>query len=131
MSKQDSTALILGGGGSKGAVQASRVLGILCRTCATCRPFELGLTAMLGQAFGIAVDCKWRSDVRRYADFEDVLIVAPDIGTHIEALDFSHGDELWRAGYRLTRFVLERWAKDNEAAMERVAKRWDRQVSVL
>jgi NTE family protein len=109
---------------------ADRVLGILCRTCATCRPPDLGLTAMLGQAFGIAVDCKWRSDARRYAESDDVLMVEPDIGTHIQALDFSHGEELWRAGYRLSRPVLDRWTKANEAGMVRTAKRRDRQVSV-
>jgi hypothetical protein len=104
------------------------VLGILCRTCAACRPLELGLTAMLGQAFGIAVDCKWRSDARRYAERGDVLIVAPEIGTHIQALDFSHGEELWRAGYRLSRPLLDRWIKESEAG--NVTKKRDRRVSV-
>ncbi|UCC71465.1 MAG: hypothetical protein JSV86_13850 [Gemmatimonadota bacterium] len=70
--------------------------GILCRTCATCRPPDLGLTAMLGQAFGIAVDCRWRYDAIRHAERDDVLIVAPDVGTHVASLDFAHGDELWR-----------------------------------
>lgn len=109
---------------------AGRVLGILCRTCATCRPLDLGLTAMLGQAFGIAVDCKWRSAARRYAESDDVLIVEPDIGTHIQALDFSHGDELWRAGYRLSRPVLERWMKETAAGVARAAKNRARRVSV-
>jgi NTE family protein len=109
---------------------AGRVLGILCRTCAACRPLDLGLTAMLGQAFGIAVDCKWRSDARRYAESDDVLIVEPDIGTHIQALDFSHGDELWRAGYRLSRPVLERWMKETAAGVARAAKNRARRVSV-
>ncbi|NIN70344.1 MAG: hypothetical protein GTO46_00115 [Gemmatimonadetes bacterium] len=107
---------------------AGRVLGILCRTCAACRPPELGLTGMLGQAFGIAVDCKWRSDARRYAESDDVLIVAPEIGTHIQALDFSHGEELWRARYRLSRPLLDRWTKEGAAGM--AAKRRGRRVSV-
>jgi NTE family protein len=89
-----------------------RALGILCRTCAACRPLDVSLTAMLGQAFGIAVDCKWRSDAKRYAERDDVLILEPEIGTHIQALDFSHGDELWRAGYRLSRPALERWMRE-------------------
>jgi hypothetical protein len=57
-----------------------------------------------------------------------VLIVAPEIGTHIQALDFSHGEELWRAGYRLSRPLLERWTKESEAG--KVAKKPDRRVSV-
>ncbi|UCC82776.1 MAG: patatin-like phospholipase family protein [Gemmatimonadota bacterium] len=107
---------------------AGSVLGILCRTCAACRPLELGLAAMLGQAFGIAVDCKWRSDARRYAESDDVLIVAPEIGTHVQALDFSHGKELWQAGYRLSRPLLERWKRVSEAGA--LAKKRDHRVSV-
>jgi NTE family protein len=88
---------------------AERVLGIICRTCAACRPRDLSLSNMLAQAFGIAVDCKWRSDARRYADREDVLIIEPDIGLDVASLDFSHGDKLWRAGYRLSRPAIRRW----------------------
>ncbi len=54
--------------------------------------------------------------------------MAPEIGTHIQALDFSHGEELWRAGYRLSRPLLERWTKESEAG--KVAKKPDRRVSV-
>ncbi len=88
---------------------ADRVLGILCRTCAACRPRDLSLAGTLGQAFGIAVDCKWRSDAQRYAGRDDVLIIEPDIGVNVASLDFSHGVELWKAGYRLSRPLLERW----------------------
>jgi NTE family protein len=95
---------------------AERVLGILCRTCAACHPRDVGLTNMLGQAFGIAVDCKWRSDTKRYAERDDVLIIEPDIGLDVASLDFSHGDDLWRAGYALSRPAIRRWLERREAA---------------
>lgn len=88
---------------------ADRVIGMLCRTCATCKPRDLGLVTMLGQAFGIAVDAKWRIDARRYVDRRDVLIIEPEIGLDVPSLDFSRGAELWRAGYRLSRAALRRW----------------------
>ncbi|NIR45314.1 MAG: hypothetical protein GWN99_12925 [Gemmatimonadetes bacterium] len=95
---------------------ADRVLGILCRTCAACGPRDLGLGSMLGQAFGIAVDCKWRADARRYADRPDVLIIEPEIGVNVPSLDFTHGEELWRAGYRQSRRELEEWLRKDELA---------------
>jgi NTE family protein len=93
---------------------SDRVVGILCRTCAACRPRDISLPSMLGQAFGIAVDCKWRSGARRYVDRDDVLIIEPDIGVDIASLDFSHGSRLCRAGYSLSRPALQRWLAKSE-----------------
>lgn len=69
---------------------------------------------MLGQAFGIAVDCRWRSDARRYAGRDDVLIIQSDIGLQIASLDSSHGKKHCQAGYRLSRPALERWLQRND-----------------
>lgn len=97
---------------------ANRVIGMLCRTCSTCQPRELGLVNMLGQAFGIAVDCKWRSDARRYEGHPDVQIIAPDVGLHVPSLDFSQGHELWRAGYKMSLRALKRGSADSRRREE-------------
>jgi NTE family protein len=99
-----------------------RVLGILCRTCAACQPRDISLSSMLGQAFGIAADCKWRSDARRYAECDDVLIVEPDIGLDVASLDFTQGSELWQAGYRLSRRAIQRWLEQWERGAIGAAK---------
>lgn len=93
---------------------ADRILGILCRTCGDCRPSDVSLITILGQAFGIAVDCKWRTDARRYVDHDQVLMIEPEIGTHIPSLDFSHGKQLWREGYRRSLGELSRWLEKPE-----------------
>ncbi len=45
---------------------------------------------------------------------KDVLIIEPDIGVDVASLDFSHGVQLWRAGYRLSRHALRRWRENAE-----------------
>jgi NTE family protein len=98
-----STALALG---------AERVVGILCPAGSE-RPGDArGITRLLGRAFGIATDLKWRLEGPRYEERPEILIIEPPNNLHIDSLDFSRGGELARAGYRTSRRVLSFWLEE-------------------
>lgn len=88
---------------------AERVIAMNCRTCDACEPAEVGLPDALGRAFGIAADCTLRRMSDQFLADDSVLLLQPDIGEHIYALDFSRGGRLARAGYEYARPRLETW----------------------
>ncbi|MFW6192553.1 MAG: patatin-like phospholipase family protein [Gemmatimonadota bacterium] len=88
---------------------AERVVAMNCRTCDRCSPGRMGLPEALGRAFSIAADCTLRRMADRYRDDPSVLLLQPDIGEHVYALDFSHGRRLVEAGYEWARPRLEAW----------------------
>ncbi|MFQ5679624.1 MAG: patatin-like phospholipase family protein [Gemmatimonadota bacterium] len=88
---------------------ATHVVAMNCRTCDRCRRNSARLTDVIGQAFSIAADCKLREMADSYATRREVLLLQPDLGVHINALDFSQGRKLVQAGYACALPELRRW----------------------
>lgn len=96
---------------------ADRVIAMNCRTCDECEPGDVGLPEALGRAFSIAADCTLRQMSDRFRDDPSVLLLQPEIGEHVYALDFSHGGRLAEAGYEYALPRVRRWLEgDVEAA---------------
>lgn len=91
---------------------ATHVVAMNCRTCDRCRRESVRLADVLGQAFSIAADCTLRRMAEAYAERDDVLLLQPDLGEHINALDFSHGARLAEAGYRSSLPRLRDWVAE-------------------
>lgn len=79
---------------------ARRILAMSCRTCDRCEIDDPSLARTLGRAFGIAADCTLRRMREQYRDDPDVLLLQPELGERIDALDFGHGARLAEEGYR-------------------------------
>lgn len=90
---------------AKGATAA---FAIVCRACARCSP-RRGLGATLGQAFGIAVDCKFRLERGEFAKRENLCLIEEDLGMDVPALDFRHGRMLIRRAYVAAKPRLAAW----------------------
>lgn len=88
---------------------ATHIIAMNCRTCARCAPEPDSLSDVIGLAFGIAIDCKLRAMEQRYRDDPTVLLLQPDIGERIYALDFSHGRRLVEAGYEYSLPRIRAW----------------------
>ncbi len=92
--------------------EAERVVGILCPP-GTERPGRLGgVMHILGRAFGIATDLKWRLEAPRYEARPEILIIDPPNEIEVRALDFNRGAELVEQGYRVSRQVLSLWLEE-------------------
>lgn len=89
---------------------ATHVVAMNCRTCDRCERRSVRLSDVIGQAFSIAADCKLRQMAESYAERPEVLLIVPELGEHINALDFSHGARLVEAGYRCSLGPLREWA---------------------
>lgn len=88
---------------------ATRIVAMNARTCDRCHRRSTSLADVLGQAFSIAADCKLRGMEGGTALTEDVLLIQPDLGDHVRALDFSQAGRLIRGGYEASRSRLENW----------------------
>lgn len=97
---------------------ATHVVAMNCRTCDRCRRESPRLADVIGQAFSIAADCSLRRMADRFEDDGRVLLLQPDLGEYINALDFSHGERLVEAGYACALPRLEAWARGPLAARE-------------
>jgi NTE family protein len=92
-----------------------RVVGVLCQAGSE-RPGETrGIAKLLGRAFGIATDRKWQLEAPRYASRPEVLIIDPVVDLQVQALDFRHGAELAKLGYRTSRQILGLWLEELES----------------
>ncbi len=89
-----------------------RVVGILCPVGCERPGMARGITRRLGRAFAIATDIKWRLEQPRYRLRPEVLIIEPPNGIEVQALDFSRGAELARAGYQVSLQVLSLWLEE-------------------
>lgn len=88
---------------------ADRVIALNSRTCARCEPGSVNVVQALGRAFGIAADCSLRLTRARYEDDPDVLLLQPDLGERIQALDFAQCGRLVEEGYDYSLPEVERW----------------------
>lgn len=90
---------------------AERIVAMTARTCDQCQPKRVGIGDVIGRAFSIAADCTLRrmaDDLRRDPG---LLLLQPDLGEQIYALDFSHSARLVEAGYQYALPRLREWAR--------------------
>ncbi len=102
---------------------AQRVVGILCPAGSENPGTARGITRRLGRAFAIATEFKWRLEQPRYRLRPEVLIIEPPNNIEVQALDFSRGAELARAGYRASMQILSLWLEElsGRSAVTRMA----------
>lgn len=91
---------------------ADRILAMNCRTCDRCEISDPDLAQTMGRAFSIAADCTLRRMRERYRDDPDVLLLQPDLGERVPALDFRHGTRLVEEGYRWVLPRVRRWLEE-------------------
>lgn len=88
---------------------ATRIVAVDCRTCDRCHDPGTSIADVMGRAFGIAADCTLRRSEAALEDGDRVLLLQPDLGEHVYALDFSQGDRLVGSAYEYARSRLESW----------------------
>ncbi len=78
---------------------------------------DLVCAQVVGAAFSVAADCKLRLMADKYSHAPNILLLQPEIGELIRALDFSHGRRLVEAGYEYSlpriRERLAEWEVDS------------------
>jgi NTE family protein len=104
---------------------AKRAIGILCG-CGQMPWRRPGLISILGQSFALALQARFRADLRYYRDRVDIRILDPCPGRSLPLLDFDHAWELIEPAYehalrQLKQQTIE--APDNEPGA-----RWSSQV---
>ncbi len=99
------------------------MVGILCPAGSENPGTARGITRRLGRAFAIATEFKWRLEQPRYRLRPEVLIIEPPNNIEVQALDFSRGAELARAGYRASMQILSLWLEElsGRSAVTRMA----------
>jgi len=78
---------------------AERVIGMLCG-CAMCLPGRPSLVSVLSQSFSLAMNARFRCDVRFYAPQVKLHILEPCPGPDLELLDFDRAWELIEPAYQ-------------------------------
>lgn len=91
------------------AAGADRIVAMTTRTCDRCAPQRFRIGDVLGRAFSIAADCTLRQRAEELHGAPDLLLMQPELGEEIYALDFSHSERLVRAGYEYALPVLREW----------------------
>lgn len=83
---------------------AEHIVALTARTCDRCDPKRVGIGDVIGRAFSIAAKCTLRrmTDDLRGAG---LLLLQPDLGEQVCALDFSQSARPIDAGYE---YVLAR-----------------------
>lgn len=89
-----------------------RVVGILCPPGPELEGESRGIARLLGRAFAIATDKKWQLEAHRYAQRPEILIIDPVTDIQVQALDFTRGAELAKAGYHASRQILALWLEE-------------------
>lgn len=87
------TALVLCGGGSRGAVE----VGLYSAVVELGIPVDLVIGTSVGAINGAAIAAG--ADIQRYAGQARLIALEPPIGQEIDPLDFRHTDELIEQGY--------------------------------
>ena len=98
---------------------ADRVVAMNCRTCDRCGITGPNLAQVMGRAFSIAADCTLRRMGERYRDDPDVLLLQPELGEKIPALDFSQGTRLAEEGYRWALPRVRSWLEQGAGRVAR------------
>jgi len=88
---------------------AERIVAMTARTCDRCDPKRVGIGDVIGRAFSIAADCTLRRMADEVRDDPYLLLLQPDLGEQVYALDFSESERLVRAGYEYALPEIQRW----------------------
>lgn len=88
---------------------AERIVAMTARTCDRCEPQRVGIGDVIGRAFSIAADCTLRRMADHLRRDPDLLLLQPDLGEQIYALDFGHSERLIEAGYEFALPELRAW----------------------
>lgn len=78
---------------------AERVIGVLCG-CAKGLPDQPSLVSVLGQSFSLAINARFRCDVRLYQPRVELHILEPCLEPNLELLDFDRGWMLIEPAYQ-------------------------------
>lgn len=78
---------------------AERAVGMLC-SCAKALPKRTSLLSVLGQSFSLAVNARFRCDVRLYEPRVQLHILEPCLEPNLELLDFDHAWTLMEPAYQ-------------------------------
>lgn len=78
---------------------AERVIGILCG-CAKGLPDRPSLVSVLGQSFSLAINARFRCDLRLYQPRVKMHILEPCLEPNLELLDFDHAWTLIEPAYQ-------------------------------
>ena len=95
---------------------AQRIVAMTARTCDRCDPKRVGIGDVIGRAFSIAADCTLRRMADEVRDDPDLLLLQPDLGEQVYALDFSESERLVQAGYEYALPEVRRWAQTGPGA---------------
>lgn len=77
---------------------AQRVIGMLCG-CAKALSSRANFVTVLGQSFSLAINARYRCDVRMYQPRAELHILEPCLGPSLELLDFDHAWTLIQPAY--------------------------------
>ncbi|MCL6505496.1 MAG: patatin-like phospholipase family protein [Bryobacteraceae bacterium] len=97
---------------------AGRVIGILCG-CGQMPGRHPGLISILGQSFALALQGRFRSDLRFYKDRIDVQILDPCPGSGLPMLDFDRAWTLIEPAYEHALKLLRRQTSEAPEAETR------------
>jgi NTE family protein len=78
---------------------AVRVIGMLCG-CAHGLPTHMNFVSVLGQSFSLAINARYRCDVRLYEPRARLHILEPCFEPNLELMDFDHAWTLIEPAYR-------------------------------
>jgi NTE family protein len=78
---------------------AERVIGMLCG-CAKSLPGRASFVTVLGQSFSLAINARYRCDVRMYRPRAELYILEPCLGPNLELLDFDRAWTLIEPAYQ-------------------------------
>ncbi|MDA2914373.1 patatin-like phospholipase family protein [Acidobacteriia bacterium AH_259_A11_L15] len=97
---------------------AGRVIGMLCH-CAKGLPPRANLVSILGQSFSLAINARFRCDMRLYEPQVKLHILEPCIEPNLELLDFDHAWTLIEPAYQYAlRELQQQFSKAPEAVAE-------------
>lgn len=95
---------------------AERIIAMTARTCDRCEADHVAIGDVIGRAFSIAADCSLRRMAEDVRDDSSLLLLQPDLGEQVYALDFSQSARLIEAGYEHALPRLRRWAREGSPA---------------
>jgi NTE family protein len=88
---------------------ANQVIGMLCG-CTKSLPGRANFVTILGQSFSLALNARYRCDVRMYKPQAQLHILEPCFDTSLDLLDFDHAAALIQPAYE---YALDHLAQCN------------------
>lgn len=86
---------------------ATTILAMECRCASKRPPRTRGFLARVRQAFGLALEAKYRADVDLYSDRASLILVPPNVGEGVRCGDLRDAGKLIEGAYRAAMAQLE------------------------